>query len=93
MSLNIKNPRVHALAREAAERAGTTQTGALERALEEFLRALDARQEQGEQLHALLVDVRERVSQAETSLGTAASTHSGALLDAGVLYDEEGLPA
>ena len=37
MSLNIKNPRVHQLAREAAQRTGLTQTGAIELALERLL--------------------------------------------------------
>jgi len=37
MSLNIKNERVHALAREAAELTGTTQTGAIEQALERLI--------------------------------------------------------
>lgn len=38
MGLNIKNDRVHALAREAARRTGKTQTGAIEEALERLLR-------------------------------------------------------
>lgn len=33
MSLNIKNPRVHELAREAARVTGKSQTGAIEEAL------------------------------------------------------------
>ncbi len=37
MALNIKNERVCRLAKEAAELAGTTQTGALELALEAFI--------------------------------------------------------
>ncbi|MFT4166688.1 MAG: type II toxin-antitoxin system VapB family antitoxin [Microlunatus sp.] len=37
MSLNIKNERVHALAREAARATGKTQTGAIEEALERLL--------------------------------------------------------
>ncbi|GAB4062003.1 hypothetical protein GCM10028777_00420 [Angustibacter speluncae] len=39
MGLNIKNERVHRLAREAAALTGTSQTGAIERALEMYLRA------------------------------------------------------
>ncbi len=39
MSLNIKNERVHALAREAARVTGKTQTGAIEEALERLLSA------------------------------------------------------
>lgn len=37
MSLNIKNERVHALAREAARRTGKTQTAVIEEALEQLL--------------------------------------------------------
>ncbi|WP_377325528.1 type II toxin-antitoxin system VapB family antitoxin [Pimelobacter simplex] len=38
MSLNIKNERVHALAREAARVTGKTQTSAIEEALELLLK-------------------------------------------------------
>ena len=37
MSLNIKNERVHTLAREVARLTGKTQTGAIEEALERML--------------------------------------------------------
>ncbi|MDO5503692.1 MAG: type II toxin-antitoxin system VapB family antitoxin [Actinomycetia bacterium] len=40
MALNIKNERVCALAREVADRTGTTQTSAIETALEARLREL-----------------------------------------------------
>jgi antitoxin VapB len=39
VSLNIKNERVHALAREAARVRGTTQTAAIAEALEMLLQA------------------------------------------------------
>lgn len=39
MGLNIKNERVHALAKRAAEVTGKTQTGAIEEALERLLKA------------------------------------------------------
>ena len=42
MGLNIKNQRVHDLAREAARVTGKSQTGAIEEALERLLRAYDA---------------------------------------------------
>lgn len=42
MGLNIKNDRVHSLARDAARVTGKTQTGAIEEALELLLRAYDA---------------------------------------------------
>jgi antitoxin VapB len=41
VSLNIKNPRVHELAREAARVTGKTQTGAIQEALERLLVAYD----------------------------------------------------
>ena len=41
MSLNIKNERVHDLAREAARRTGMNQTGVIEAALEQLLARLD----------------------------------------------------
>jgi len=40
MGLNIKNERVCRLAREAAERTGQTQAGAIESALEHYLAGL-----------------------------------------------------
>lgn len=42
MGLNIKNERVHALAREAARVTGKSQTSAIEEALELLLRARGA---------------------------------------------------
>ncbi len=42
MSLNIKNERVHALAREAARVTGKNQTSAIEEALELLLRTYGA---------------------------------------------------
>ena len=41
MSLNIKNERVHELAREAARRTGQSQTGVIEQALERLLADLE----------------------------------------------------
>jgi antitoxin VapB len=42
MSLNIKNPRVHELARQAARATGRTQTSAIEEALVLLLKEYDA---------------------------------------------------
>lgn len=42
MGLNIKNSRVHELAKEAARITGKSQTGAIEEALERLLRAYGA---------------------------------------------------
>ncbi len=41
MGLNIKNERVHDLARQAARVTGKTQTGAIEEALERLLRVYE----------------------------------------------------
>jgi antitoxin VapB len=41
VSLNIKNERVHELAREAARRTGKSQTSVIEEALTKFLADLD----------------------------------------------------
>lgn len=41
MGLNIKNPRVHELARQAARVTGKSQTGAIEEALEALLASYD----------------------------------------------------
>lgn len=46
MGLNIKNERVHALAREAATITGKSQTGAIEEALERLLAAYGSDPEQ-----------------------------------------------
>ncbi|WP_154792415.1 type II toxin-antitoxin system VapB family antitoxin [Occultella kanbiaonis] len=78
MSLNIKNERVHALAREAAERTGRTQTGAIEFALERLLATLPERDERGgARIDRLLDDLRGR-------LGDDTLTTDD-------LYDETGL--
>ncbi|SNC63467.1 antitoxin VapB [Kytococcus aerolatus] len=90
MALNIKNERVHQLARQAAELQGTTQTGALERALEEFLERHGAEAdagagERGDRLAraTLLVEqIRCGIEQGEGSLAEG-------LVE---LYDADGLP-
>jgi antitoxin VapB len=45
MSLNIKNERVHQLARDAAQRSGLSQTSVIEEALLQYLRRLDDEQD------------------------------------------------
>lgn len=55
MSLNIKNERVHALAREAARRTGKTQTGVIEEALERLLRELGSESEEERRARAARV--------------------------------------
>ena len=84
VSLNIKNPRVHELARLAARRTGLTQTSAIERALEELLAQLDEppRADRRERVDEILADVHARLSEAQRSALTTDA-----------LYDERGLPA
>lgn len=45
MSLNIKNERVHQLARDAAQRTGLSQTSVIEEALLQYIRRLDDEQQ------------------------------------------------
>ena len=90
MSLNIKNERVHALAREAARVTGKTQTGAIEIALERLL------QDHGE---APAVVERRRRLDAIHAIQLAwadepRSERPGRIFEVGDLYDPEtGLPA
>lgn len=81
MSLNIKNPRVHELAREAAARTGRTQTSVIEMALEQLLEAMQV-SDPAREVDALL-----------DALDARLTAESKALLDAHDLYDEAGLPA
>ena len=81
MSLNIKNERVHELAREAARRTGQSQTSAIEAALRAYLCQLD-RDDHAQHLDALLLDMQQRIAAA-----------GGLVLTPEDLYDERGLPA
>ena len=76
MSLNIKNPRVHQLAREAAQRTGLTQTGAIELALERLLTEVA---QETSAIDMLVVGMQADVAQ----LGCVSTD---------ALYDESGLP-
>ncbi|NLS09211.1 type II toxin-antitoxin system VapB family antitoxin [Nesterenkonia sp. MY13] len=80
MSLNIKNPRVHALAREAARRGGTTQTGAMERALEQYLESLQNDAERAARVDALIDEMSVAIAKGPGPLSTED------------LYGEDGLP-
>jgi len=77
MAMNIKNERVHALAREAASRTGRTQTSAIELALETLLADLDREETTSARLR--------RVDQAQ-------ALAAGLELDTEGLYDSSGLP-
>lgn len=83
MALNIKNERVHALAREAARRTGKTQTAVIEQALEELLaraRAADEDEERWRRVRRTLAEFDKRLA-------------GKPLMDVNDLYDAEtGLP-
>lgn len=85
MSLNIKNERVHELAREAARRTGKTQTSVIEEALERLLAELDrasADELRRKRVDYLLADMHARITDEDR-----------ATMSTDVLYDKEtGLP-
>lgn len=85
MSLNIKNERVHQLARQAAALSGGTQTSALQDALEDYVTKLRREHQQAGsaddgRIDDLLHSIRGRI-------------RAGGPLSTDELYDEEGLPA
>lgn len=88
MGLNIKNERVHALARQAAAATGRTQTGAIELALEELLRR------QGQDPEA--AGVRAKIDHAARIVAEYTGHHAHAnteIRDVADLFDvETGLP-
>lgn len=85
MGLNIKNERVHQLAKEAAARTGRTQTGAIELALEELLTRIKREESQEE---------RRRRSYELIAELQAAAAAAGDGMSVEDLYDDEtGLPA
>ena len=84
MSLNIKNEETCALARELADLAGETMTGAISVALRERL----AREKKERDKEALLRDVRAIAERCAARLGPGPS----AVEHGDFLYDERGLP-
>lgn len=92
MSLNIKNPRVHELAREAARRSGQSQTAAIESALEAYLRALvDEDDLKRDQRSRRAADMDEALAAVHACLTDADRDEIRRAHD--TLYDEHGLPA
>lgn len=90
MALNIKNERVHELAREAARRTGATQVSALETALEQYLAGLDAT---GAASPAeIRVDRAREIAGAMRDSWTDADREA-MRTDLEAMYDENGLPA
>jgi antitoxin VapB len=86
MGLNIKNPRVHALAREAARLRGTSQTSAIEEALEMLLRAHGADPE-AQRVKAKL-DTAHRIIESYRR----PPAREPAIRSVEDLYDDAGLP-
>jgi antitoxin VapB len=91
MSLNIKNERTHALVRRLADLTGTSQTSAVEdavqRRLDEVLReqrdADDDQARRRARVDLILTDVRADLTDADRALLRGADAD---------LYDEAGLP-
>jgi len=84
MSINIKNPRVHELARRAAALTGESQTSVIERALVKLLEELDAEssaESRRRRVERILADFDRRLTDADR---LALSTDD--------LYDDAGLP-
>jgi antitoxin VapB len=84
MGLNIKNERVHQLAREAASRTGLSQTSVIETALLQYLRSLD------DDKDAKRRRVDEILAMFDAHLTDEDRAAMGRDLDD--LYDEAGLP-
>lgn len=86
MGMNIKNERVHRLAREAARVTGRTQTGAVEEALERLLASYGADPDEAERRRRLDVMMGIGLAWEPSDSPTVSEVHD--------LYDAEtGLPA
>lgn len=85
MSLNIKNERVHELAREAARRTGKTQTSVIEEALARLLADLDPEPQVQNRLH--------RVQRILDDVDRRLTDDDRASMSTDQLYDDRGLPA
>lgn len=86
MSLNIKNERVHELARLAASRTGKSQTSVIEEALRRYLDELDraaSREAKDKRLYEILADIHARIAAHPENYDFSTD----------FLYDENGLPA
>lgn len=90
MAMNIKNERVHDLAREAARRTGATQTSALEAALEHYLAHL--REQGGQPAAQVRLDAaREIVGQMRAEM--TDENRAAMRAELAGMHDEDGLPA
>lgn len=87
MSLNIKNERVHDLAREAARLTGKTQTGVIQEALERFID--ETRRDEEEEARQRRIDILfAEIDAAEITDEDREATRR--FMDD--MYDELGLP-
>lgn len=86
MSLNIKNERVHALARDAARRTGRSQTEVIGLALEQLLAGLPRHDETES-------DRRYTETMEVATFCAARMTDADRGLITEDLYDDDGLPA
>lgn len=86
MSLNIKNERVHALAREAARLTGKSQTSVIEEALERLL--AERRTDPASARNARIDQVFSQIDARPVSDADRAAAQR--TMDD--LYDERGLP-
>ncbi|HEX9904137.1 MAG TPA: type II toxin-antitoxin system VapB family antitoxin [Propylenella sp.] len=82
MGLNIKNERVHELARILAQSTGKNMTAVIEDALREKLERLERAKEK----EAVIARVKRIVRESGPTAPGISSDHSD-------LYDEDGLPA
>lgn len=85
MSLNIKNERVHALAKEAARRTGMSQTSVIEQALTRLLDELRQPADSNDRLASVL--------EIAADFDRRLSPEQRAQLSTDQLYDDRGLPA
>lgn len=89
MSLNIKNPRVHELAKEAARRFGMSQTSVIEEALVRLLASHDEAADTADARLAGVLEILADIDRRLTPEQRDRLRHAEA-----DLYDEEtGLPA
>lgn len=87
MSLNIKNQRVHDLAREAARRTGMSQTRVIEEALDEYVSQLGDYESATEERMARIRQILDEIDAIVTDEVRVAVRQS---MDE--MYDENGLP-
>ena len=82
MGLNIKNERVHELARILSQATGKSMTAVIEDALEKELSRLECERE-----------MPAKIAWLKTRLAELGPPPSGLTSDHSDLYDEDGLPA